>query len=199
MPYIITNGTEYIMKDRKGKYVTIRNAAMADEFTKETAHKILHNQIAKRIRATMRIEKVDDGKTKELPETDTHSTVVEFEISDNIQVWIDKLSDLNGLAVDANTRKNELTSQLTIVDKKLSDVLHYCEFTTLNACQGFKLYKMIRDLRQERRMIKNELEVVNFILGKKITDSVSEEAQKLIHNIQTKRYEPRILTELFDV
>ena len=199
MPYIITNGTEYIMRNRNGKYVTIRSGAMADEYSKQQAEKILNNTLSKKLRSQMYIEKVDDGKEKELKEIPVHSTEVEYQVSEQMQFWIDKLNCLNGLAKEADEREKVLNVCLSTIDKKLSDILHYCEFCTLNAAQGYKVYKKIKEYRQERRKIKNELEIVRFILDKKITDTVSEEAKNLINSINSRSYEPRVLKELFDV
>lgn len=134
-----------------------------------------------------------------MPEVEIDARTVNFEISDDVQKWIDKLQGLNGLAQEASKRQKELVSSLSDVDKRICDLAHYVEFCTLNACQGYKVAKKWHDLRCERREIKNELEVVSFILNKKITDSVSEEAIKLVDNINKRQYEPRVFKELFDV
>lgn len=199
MPYVITNGTDYVMKNHCGKFVTIRNAAMADEFSKAIAENVLNNQIPKKMRASLYLEKVDTGIKSDLKEIPAHSEEVEFDVPENVNRWIEKLKDLNGLANEAGQREKDLNLQLSDVDQRLSDLLHYCEFCSLNAAQGYKVYKKIKEYRQQRRQIKNELEVVRFILNKKITDSVSEDANELIHKINAKRYEPRVLKELFDV
>lgn len=196
--YVITNGTEYIMKNRSGKYVTIRNAAMADEFKKEQAQKILNNQIPKKIRKGMCIEKIDDGKKKELPEIETHKDL-DFELSQDIKEWVKKIQDLNGLYKEAESKKEMLEVSLHNIDNKINDLAHYVEFGSLNACQGYKVSKKWHDLRCERRQIKNELEVITFILNTKIINTIDCEIDKLITKINNKKYKPRTLQELFDV
>ena len=57
---------------------------------------------------------------------------------------------------------------------------------------------MIKDRRIKRRSIKNELEVLNIILGKKISDSVTDEIQKAVSGMDRRTYEPRVMNELFD-
>ncbi len=199
MPYVITNGTEYITKNYAGKFVTIRNPALADEFKKQTAEKILKNSLSKRLRKGMYLEKVECESNNDLQEIDTHCNDVEFEVPQNIQDWIDKLQELNGLVNEAETRRKDLVSKLKDVEGRQQDILHYIEFCSLNACQGYKAYKQLKDIRQERRKIKNELEVIEFILDKKMTDTVSQEATNLINNIKNRQYEPRVLQQLFDV
>ena len=108
------------------------------------------------------------------------------------------MNGLNGLASEALHRKDELLSKLSKVDQELSDINHYIEFCNLNAAQGYKAYKMIKDRRIIRRSIKNELDVLNIILGKKISETATDEIQKAISGMDKRTYEPRILSELFD-
>ena len=68
----------------------------------------------------------------------------------------------------------------------------------LNAAQGYKAYKMIKERRIKRRSIKNELEILSIILGKKISDSVTDEIQTAVSGMDGRRYEPRVMNELFD-
>lgn len=77
-------------------------------------------------------------------------------------------------------------------------VLLYIEFCNLNAAQGYKAYKMIKERRIKRRTIKNELNVLNIILGKKISETATDEIEKAVAGMDKRIYEPRIIEELFD-
>jgi len=116
----------------------------------------------------------------------------------NIQKWLDKIADLNGLAADALHRKAELIEQLSKVDRELSDIAHYIEFNNLNAAQGYKAYKMEHERRIIRRSIKNEMQVLGIILGKKISETVTDEINNAVTGMDQRLYEPRELNELFD-
>ena len=90
--------------------------------------------------------------------------------------------------------------KLSELDKQQNDVLHFIEKYNLNASDGFKVYKLLKDIRVERRSIKNEihnaqmldkteLEGINYVsLIKKMADQEKQDA-----------YTPRILTELFEL
>lgn len=186
------------MKNRDGKYVTIRNAALADEFTKEFARNIIENQLPKKIRNNMYLEKIDNGKKKDLPESDIH---IDMDLNNNedIRKWISRLDIFSDLENDAEKRKNKLCLELSNVDKALNDIIHYCEFYNFNASQGYKISKKIKELRIKRRDIKNELDVIQFILNKNRTNNIKKESQEFINQLNTQQYEPRILTELFDI
>ena len=57
---------------------------------------------------------------------------------------------------------------------------------------------MIKDRRIIRRSIKNELDILNIILGKKISETAKDEIQKAVSGMDNRKYEPRVLNELFD-
>lgn len=113
-------------------------------------------------------------------------------------MWLDKIAGLNGLATDALHRKTELIEQLSKVDRELSDIAHYIEFNNLNAAQGYKAYKMEHERRIIRRSIKNEIQVLEIILGKKISETVTDEINNAVAGMDQRSYEPRELNELFD-
>ena len=198
--YVITDGSRWITKNRNGKYVPTTCEALADTFGNKEANSVYNNNLSKALKSCFRVMKVD--KPPELVKQITQEKVNENtetpSNSENIQYWIDKISDLNGLASEALHRKDDLLSQLSKIDQELSDIDHYIEFVNLNAAQGYKAYRMIKDRRIIRRSIKNELDVLNIILGKKISETATDEIQKAISGMDKRTYEPRVLNELFD-
>lgn len=198
--YVITDGTRWIMQDRKGKYVPTSCEALADVYSNKQASSIFQNQLSKALKSCFYLQKIDDPPKliKQISQEEAQSNTENVLIAENIQYWVDKVSGLNGLASEALHRKDELLSQLSKVDQELSDINHYIEFVNLNAAQGYKAYKMIKERRIKRRSIKNELDVLSIILGKKISDTASDEIQKAIAGMDKRTYEPRVMTELFD-
>lgn len=198
--YVITDGTRWIMRDRRGKYVPISCEALADTFGNKEANSILQNNLSKALKSCFYLQKID--KPPELVKQITQEKVNENtetpSNSENIQYWIDKVSDLNGLASEALHKKDNLLNQLSKIDQELSDIDHYIEFVNLNAAQGYKAYKMLKERRIKRRSIKNELQVLDIILSKKISETVTDEIQNTVAYMDKRTYEPRVLNELFD-
>ena len=199
--YIITDGSRFIYRNHSGKYVPTSSEVMADKFSKKQADGVFQNSLPKALKSVFHVQKYDEPpkNVKQVTQTDLDNNTEKVMITDNIQRWLDKVSDLNGLARDALHRKEELLQQLSDVDKELSDVNHYIEFVNLNAAQGYKAYKMIKERRVKRRSIKNELLVLEIILGKKISESVTDEINKAVEGMDNRIYEPRVLKELFDM
>lgn len=199
--YIITDGSRFIYKNHAGKFVPGPTEAMADVFTKKQAEGILNGSLPKALKSVFRIEKWDSPPdlikqaTKEEAQRNNENTI----ITENIQQWIDKVSELNGLKDDALKRKENLCKQLSDIEKELTDLAHYVEFCDLNAAQGYKAYKMIKERRIQRRAIKNEIAVIDVIIDDQFGSSLVEQVTKAVHGMEERTYVPRALNELFDM
>lgn len=198
--YVITDGTRWIMRDRHGRYVPTSCEALADVFSNKQATGIFQSNLSKALKSVFRVQKIDEPPKliKQISQETVQENTEKVSTAENVQRWIDKIEGLNGLATEALHRKDELVQQLSKVDQELSDVNHYIEFCNLNAAQGYKAYKMIKDRRIKRRSIKNELQVVDIILSKKICETATDEIQKAISGMDQRTYEPRVLNELFN-
>lgn len=59
--------------------------------------------------------------------------------------------------VDIKRNYEYLVNRYDEVEKAHQDILHYIEFADLNAVEGYKIYKKLKEIRIERRLIKEEL------------------------------------------
>lgn len=209
--YVLTDGTRWIQQNITGKYLPMGCEALADIYSRKEADDILAYQLPKALKKVFYAKKIDTeegsesekGNTpadiKPLTEDEFEKNMQKIQGTENIQKWLDRVANVNDLALDALNRKEELKIELSTVDKELSDIYHYIELRNLNAAQGYKIYKMIRDRRIKRRAIKNELAVLSIILGKKISDTTMDEIRKNIEGMDNRKYEPRVLSQLFDL
>lgn len=199
--YVITDGSRWIMRNRNGKYVPTSCEALADTFSNKAANNLYNNSLPKALKSIFYIQKIDTppDNVKQITQSEVENNTEKVMVAENIQKWIDKITDLNGLATDALHRKEELYEELSFVDMELSDINHYIEFCNLNAAQGWKAYKMIKERRIKRRSIKNEIQILNIILDKKISDTVTNEILESMSKMDKRTYEPRVMNELFDL
>ena len=56
-----------------------------------------------------------------------------------------------------------------------------------------------KERRIKRRSIKNEIQILNIILDKKISDTVTNEILESMSKMDKRTYEPRVMNELFDL
>ena len=61
---------------------------------------------------------------------------------------------------DIDKRLKELSNEQSIADMKQDENLHYIENHKLSASQSCKLVKQLKKVRNERRLVKNEIDVI---------------------------------------
>lgn len=99
---------------------------------------------------------------------------------------------------DIDKKVSELNDKLSIADIKQQEVLHYIENNNLNASQACKIIKTLKNIRSERRDIKNELDII-FSLKHSFADKYKNkfiekdiiQALKNLKEIKTRQENPK--------
>ena len=79
---------------------------------------------------------------------------------------MDNIKDLNRSFIEAaRARKVELSSQISQCDLAITDALHYLENERCDAVSMVKTAKVLKELRQKRRVIKIEYEQTKKMLS----------------------------------
>lgn len=109
------------------------------------------------------------------------------------------ISVLSEAVAKLNVRHQELAEQQSKFDGQVSDIVHYIEFNAgkLNACDGYKAYKMLQDTLLERRKVKDELQIIQVVRDRMNAEDIANVEQK-IKEIESRTYKPRELTYLFE-
>lgn len=87
--------------------------------------------------------------------------------------------------------------ELSVIDQKQSDLLHYIENSTLNAGGYAKAGKLLKNIRQERRTIKNDIEKLEHIqtftnkYNNKLIQGDIIQILKGLNTIQKRHTEPK--------
>ena len=187
--YVITDGTRWIMKDRNGKYVPTSCESFADIFSKKQAENIQKCSLTKALRGVFSVEKMSEevpAQVKPVTDKDIEETG-KVMVSEDIKYWLDKATDMSNIANEAINRKRKLCQELSLVDKELCDIIHYIEFCNLNAAQGYKAYKMVKERRILRRKIKDEISILDSILGQKVSQTAKNAIQKTAENMDKRK------------
>ena len=72
---------------------------------------------------------------------------------------VDKIVKVNELLNEIDDYGNSLETKLSIVNGKIQDLLHYIENNRINILWCYSVLKQIKNLREERRKIKNDIEL----------------------------------------
>ena len=116
--YVITDGTRWIMRDRKGKYVPTSCEALADIFTNKQATGIFQSNLSKALKSVFRVQKIDEPPKliKQISQETVQENTEKVSTAENVQRWIDKIEGLNGLATEALHRKDELEGNRKLIN-----------------------------------------------------------------------------------
>ena len=199
--YIITDGERFIYCNHSGKFVPTSSEAMADIYTKKQAEGICKNSLPRALKSIFYVEKYDrpPESVKQVSQRDLKNNTEKVMVTENIQVWLDKIDDMNGLVRDAKKRKEILEKQLHELEDEKLDIEHYIEFQNLNASQGYKASKELKTCRVKRRSVKNELAVIDIILELQMKEIVSSKIYQKIEELDKRTYKPRVREDLFDL
>lgn len=119
-----------------------------------------------------------------------------YKPSENVTRWINELGRCEDILTEASNRYEELNGELSDVDLKLQDILHNIELS--DKCDMYVAWQMIneiRDLRKQRRNIKDEKLVLSGIKSQGITYLSRSSVQKCVDGLSKRKYRIRIVEE----
>ena len=97
---------------------------------------------------------------------------------------------------EASNRYEELNGELSDIDLKLQDILHTIELS--DKCDMYKAWQMIneiRNLRKQRRNIKDEKFVLSGIKTQGVAYLSRNSVQKCVDGLSKRKYRIRIVDE----
>lgn len=182
--FILTSHNYYVGVDDKNKPTITSNINKAISFnSREKAENFLKSSPKKIVEMNWSIV---DLNYAYLSNQDNSNYDIESEV-ENIEDFVKHIYQ----------RQYVLNSELETVNKEIVDIEHAAEFYTLNAAQGYKLYKLLHDARVRRRECKDELAKISYILDGKFNDCITERISRQINGLENRKYRPRVLAELF--
>ena len=193
MDYIIRNNNNlYIKLNENGQPVTCGNSQkQLFEYSKA---KNICGSLPKTIKKlNFFVEALPDISIKDISANEEINT---YEPSENVTRWINLLGQCEDVLNEASQRDDELNGELSNVDLKLQDILHNIELS--DKCDMYKSWQMIneiRDLRKQRRNIKDEKLVLSGIKSQGITYLNRKSIQKCVDGLSNRKYRIRIVEE----
>ena len=193
MDYIIRNNNNlYIKLNENGQPVTCGNSQkQLFEYSKA---KNICGSLPKTIKKlNFFVEALPDISIKDISANEEINT---YEPSENVTRWINLLGQCEDVLNEASQRDDELNGELSDVDLKLQDILHNIELS--DKCDMYKSWQMIneiRDLRKQRRNIKDEKLVLSGIKTQGITYLSRTSVKKCVDGLSKRKYRIRIVEE----
>ena len=193
LDYVIRNGAIFIKLNESGAPVTcVESQKGLFEYSK--AKNICASLPKTLKKMNFRVEAIPDIP----PKVDEQNVITTntYVPSENVTRWIDELGRCEDILSEASNRYEELNGELSDVDLKLQDILHTIELS--DKCDMYKSWQMIneiRDLRKQRREIKDEKLVLSGIKSQGITYLSRSSVQKCVDGLSKRKYRIRIVEE----
>lgn len=186
--YILDYKGDFYRTDNTGQLVVADSRDTAKWFTLEEANQRIGAGKKAHFYHIVSMEELEQKESKEA----AHS-LRGFQ-------WLEYMNQFLFVNNTIKTYQNELVQSLSDIDLKICDVMHYIELYQETDEQDLEAVRLLRECREERRRIKDEMVRVEWFqkafteggTGTKVKESI-----KQIGKLESRKYVPRKLPELF--
>lgn len=193
MDYVIRNGAIFIKLDENGKAVTCAESQKG-MFEYSKAKNICASLPKTLKKMNFKVEAIPEILQK--VEEQKVITTNTYTPSENVTRWIEKLGQLEDVLLEVSERDEELNEKLSDVDLKLQDILHNIELSDkCDMYSAWQIVSQIRNLRKQRRNIKDEKLVLSGIKSQGITYLNRKSVQRCVDGLSKRKYRIRIVEE----
>lgn len=190
--YVLHNNKYYLMHNTIGQWTPTPELNESFQFTdKIKADNALAN-LPKQMRNLGYFVQQIDAPSKPV-DFDQFNSELELVNYDSALAQIGSFCDLHDQLV---ARATWIEYKLKEVENKIQDVLHAIEFNSYNARDGYKIYKLLHDLRLERRKYKDE-QIIADVMKSGFAGSNWELARTRVDDLKDIKYHVREMEELF--
>lgn len=190
--YVLYNNKYYLMHNAIGQFVPTPELSKSFQFNNKTkANNALAN-LPKQMRNLGYFVKQVDAPSKPV-DLDQFNSELELVDYDSALAQIGSFCDLHDQLV---ARATLVEYKLQEVENKIQDVLHAIEFNSYNARDGYKIYKLLHDLRLERRKYKDE-QIIADVIKSGFAGSNWELDRTRVDGLKNRQYHVREMEELF--
>ena len=191
MMYVLYNQKYYLMQNAIKQFVPTTELNESFQFTDKTKAENALSNLPKQMRNLGYFVQQIDAPSK--PVDFDQFTDIELINYDLALAQIGSFCDLHDQLV---ARATWIEYKLQEVENKIQDVLHAIEFNSYNARDGYKIYKLLHDLRLERRKYKDE-QIIADVMKSGFAGSNWELARTRVDDLKDRQYHVREMEELF--
>lgn len=208
MPYIITNGSNYIKTTSSGKVAAVADAHQARVFQSETraegfcsclpnAYRKLNYYVVP-FEGTIAAERqtsAEDGETKYIPLIPPAEGLDEKAI--DFEYILESVRRFEDMMILLRSQQKLIEQERNHTDAQIFDIEHIAEFSVLSAPKAYKVYKKLHDARVRRRKCKNSLDALQYISEVISPDIYSRKMSKSLEGLMNRTFTPRALPEFY--
>lgn len=192
MMYVLYNQKYYLMHNAIGQWTPTPELNESFQFNDKTKAENALSNLPKQMRNLGYFVQQIDAPSKPVDfDRNTNLDLVDY---DSALAQIGSFCDLHDQLV---ARAAWVEYKLQEVEDKIQDVLHAIEFNSYNARDGYKIYKLLHDLRLERRKYKDE-QIIADVMKSGFAGSNWKLARTRVDDLKDRQYHVREMEELFE-
>ena len=197
--YVLYNNKYYLMQNAIKQFVPTPELNESFQFNDKIKAENALSNLPKQMRNLGYFVQQVDAPTKPVDtptkpvDLDQFNSELELVNYDSALAQISSFCDLHDQLV---ARAAWVEYKLQEVENKIQDVLHAIEFNSYNARDGYKIYKLLHDLRLERRKYKDE-QIIADVMKSGFANSNWELVRTRVDDLKDRQYHVRNLEELF--
>lgn len=190
--YVLYNNKYYLMQNAIKQFVPTPELSESFQFNDKIKAENTLSNLPKQMRNLgYFVQQIDaPSKPVEINRLD-NSELANY---DSALAQIGSFCDLHDQLV---ARATWVEYKLQEVENKIQDVLHAIEFNSYNARDGYKIYKLLHDLRLERRKYKDE-QIIADVMKSGFAGSNWELTRTRVDDLKDRQYHVRKMEELFE-
>lgn len=190
--YVLYNNKYYLMHNAIGQWTPTPELNESFQFNDKIKAENALSNLPKQMRNLGYFVQQIDAPSK--PVDFDQFTNVDLVNYDSALAQIGSFCDLHDQLV---ARATYVEYKLQEVENKIQDVLHAIEFNSYNARDGYKIYKLLHDLRLERRKYKDE-QIIADVMKSGFAGSNWELVRTRVDDLKDRQYHVREMEELFE-
>ncbi len=190
--YVLYNQKYYLMHNAIGQWIPTPELNESFQFNDKIKADNALSNLPKQMRNLGYFVQQVDAPSK--PVDFDQFTNVDLVDYDSALAQISSFCDLHEQLV---ARATWVEYKLQEVENKIQDVLHAIEFNSYNARDGYKIYKLLHDLRLERRKYKDE-QIIADVMKSGFAGSNWELARTRVNDLKDRQYHVREMEKLFE-
>ena len=190
--YVLYNQKYYLMHNAIGQWTPTPELNESFQFNDKIKADNALSNLPKQMRNLGYFVQQIDAPSKPVDfDRNTNLDLVDY---DSALAQIGSFCDLHDQLV---ARAAWVEYKLQEVENKIQDVLHAIEFNSYNARDGYKIYKLLHDLRLERRKYKDE-QIIADVMKSGFAGSNWELTRTRVDDLKDRQYHVREMEELFE-
>jgi hypothetical protein len=202
--FTISNGNFYITQFSTGlKPVRAKEEAIQFK-TYDKASSFMLNMpkslknLGYHIEGKAEIVKTTQTQTYSQQNPSEHKRVIVKYDSSYIQGVKNRICQISDFVAELKSKRLEAVDIVEKCEREIFDLEHNAEFYNKNACEGYKMWRKLGEIRRERRRAKDLIVIVDAILEDNSFDGIlSQKTLNRISGLENRTYSIRELDDIF--